>query len=432
MNKILCSLILITSSLLVNAQNVFTLENAIEIALENNNTIKIAKKTSEIAKNNATMGNAGYAPVVTGSGSGNLGVNNSKVQFANAPESTDFPSASSLGYNAGVQVSYTVFGGFGAKYNFSKLKTNRDAASLQERLNIENTLLRVSQLYYSLFQTQINLEIQKRAIDISKERLYRAKVKKEIAGGSRMDYLNAQVDFNTDNVNFINAENNFRNALFNLKQVLNTEDDFTVDTNLVLNKNLNYDELKSAAEENNSSVLNSDYNVKLAQMDSKISRSVLMPRLSVNGSYNFNHSENEASVLVFSENSGVSGNVQLSIPIWDGHKRTKQYQATKTNIAIAELNKLEVESVLNKDLEVAFSNYQNAKAVSNLDKINIETAQVNFERSNEMFKVGQINNTQFRAAQLNLLRVESQASMNRISIKLAEVELMRLSGQLLN
>ena len=432
MNNFTLTIIILFFSFTLKGQINISLEQAVEKALENNNIVKIAKKNTEIAENSATIGNAGLLPTVVGNGNSNVGLNNSKLQFVTAPEPLIIPAARSSGYGTNLQANYILFGGFAAQYNFKRLKLNKDAASIQERVNIESIVMQVAQSYYGVLQSQINLKIQKTALEISKERLIRAQVKNELAGGSKIDFLNAKVDFNTDSISFINAQNNHNNALLKLKQVVNTNESLQIDTTLTLNTNLNLEELKTMAQDNNASLLNSEYNIQLAIMNTKISQSSIIPKLSINGTYNFNHSENEASVVTFSENSGFSGALQLSIPIWDGSKKNIEIQNTKTNLSIAELNKYEAESVLNRDLETAFANYKNAITISNLDKLNIETAELNFERSNELFKVGQINNTDFRTAQLNLLRIKNQASVNKINIKLAEIELLRLSGQLLN
>jgi outer membrane protein len=43
-----------------------TLKDAVEIALKNNYNIKLSQNNKTIAKNNVTLGNAGFLPVVTG------------------------------------------------------------------------------------------------------------------------------------------------------------------------------------------------------------------------------------------------------------------------------------------------------------------------------------------------------------------------------
>ena len=63
---------------------------------------------------------------------------------------------------------------------------------------------------------------------------------------------------------------------------------------------------------------------------------------------------------------------------------------------------------------------------------NIRTANNNFERTKEKFKLGQVTSIEFRQAQLNLLAAELNTSQAKYDAKLAEVLVLQISGELLN
>ena len=60
------------------------------------------------------------------------------------------------------------------------------------------------------------------------------------------------------------------------------------------------------------------------------------------------------------------------------------------------------------------------------------TSENNFERTKEQFKIGQVNSIEFRQAQLNLLNAELSRNQAKYDAKLAELQLLQLSGELLN
>ncbi len=60
----------------------------------------------------------------------------------------------------------------------------------------------------------------------------------------------------------------------------------------------------------------------------------------------------------------------------------------------------------------------------------LAAAQANFDRTQEFFALGQATSIQFRNAQLNLQLVQNQINDLRYDIKLSEMELLHLSGQL--
>ena len=59
------------------------------------------------------------------------------------------------------------------------------------------------------------------------------------------------------------------------------------------------------------------------------------------------------------------------------------------------------------------------------------TAQLNFERTRELFQAGQLTGLQFRQAQLDLANAERQAVVAGFDTKVAELALLRASGGLL-
>ena len=67
-----------------------------------------------------------------------------------------------------------------------------------------------------------------------------------------------------------------------------------------------------------------------------------------------------------------------------------------------------------------------------LEEKNLESAELNFKRTQELFNLGQVTTTQFREAQLNLISARNNISSAKYTAKLLEIELMRLSGQLLS
>ena len=63
-------------SISVKAQEVLTVSEAIELALENNYGIKIASNNNRIAENNTSVLNSGYLPTLTGNAGATYNIDN--------------------------------------------------------------------------------------------------------------------------------------------------------------------------------------------------------------------------------------------------------------------------------------------------------------------------------------------------------------------
>jgi outer membrane protein TolC len=67
-----------------------------------------------------------------------------------------------------------------------------------------------------------------------------------------------------------------------------------------------------------------------------------------------------------------------------------------------------------------------------LESNNIKAAEANLERSGELFKAGQITNTQFREAQLSLAQTSDRISASKVNVLRSELTILRLIGALLS
>src|SRR5680860_1926018 len=84
------------------------------------------------------------------------------------------------------------------------------------------------------------------------------------------------------------------------------------------------------------------------------------------------------------------------------------------------------------DVSNAFETYQNQLFVLQTQEKNLLTNNRNFQRSEEQFKLGQITSIEFRQAQVNLINAKVNRDTAKFDAKLAEINLLQLSGTLLD
>ena len=136
------------------------------------------------------------------------------------------------------------------------------------------------------------------------------------------------------------------------------------------------------------------------------------------------------SVLLSQTNLGLTLGANINIPIYSGGQRKVAVQ----NAEISVLNSLhrqdEARLNLQRDISNAWYTYQSTLRQLELEAKSLESAEENFNRTEDAFGLGQATNLMFRQAQLNLQRVKDRMNDLRFTAKLNEIELMRLSGQL--
>ncbi|WP_334055974.1 TolC family protein [Polaribacter sp. P097] len=424
------------------AQDVLTKERALEITLENNFGIKIAKNNLAIAENNTSIYNSGKLPTATINSGANYSRNNQSLTFTDR-DTGDDSEISGNGvvaktYNASLALNYTIFDGFGRKYNVEQLKQTYNLTELQARETIENTYLQLFTTYFQIARLSENTDNLAEALTISKQRLQRAQYQYDYGQSTKLEFLNAQVDVNNDSIALIAAKQQLNNAKRGLNIILGKETNanFLVETEVEYNNMLSFEELKTKTLQNNSLLKQNEQNIAISEFNVKINKASYMPSLNFNASYGYNRTRNENLINPFGAklitSDGLNAGLNLTWNIFDGG-------STKTRVANAKIaldNQqilLEQQKVnIENNLKNTWENYKNQLFILSAQEQNVQSNQNNFDRTQERFKLGQITSVEFRQAQINLINAKTALNNAKFDAKLIELQLLQLSGDILN
>lgn len=418
-----------------NSQEVLGTEYALKLALEHNYGIKIANNLAELAENNADILNSGYLPTLTGNAGASIDRQNTEGQLANG-DTRIADGAETRRYNASINLNYILFDGLGRMYNYKRLKEEYKLSELDARETVENTVSQLFSIYYTVAQFSENVSVLEQTITISKDRLTRAEYQFDYGQSTKLEVLNAEVDINNDSINLINAKQQLRNAKRDLMVVLGNEMpiEFEVQTDINFLLNLNKQELQSKTQANNIDLLRAKKNISISQFDVKASKAHFLPSVGLQGAYGWNESSNNSPLAFVLQNtsSGVSGGVNLTWNLFDGGTSITRTKNARINLEIQELQKEQLQMDVERNFNNAWEDYQNKLTVLGMQEGNIITASNNFERTQEKFKLGQVNSIEFRQAQINLINAELNRNQAKYQAKVAELEVLRISGELLN
>ena len=427
-------MLLVLVTIQVSAQDVLTKKDAIAIALENNYGVKIANNNVEVAKNNSSIYNTGYLPTVSTSAGANYNNSNQEIERQNG-ESTKINGAETKSYNASINVNYTLFDGLNRKYNYKQLQETYNLSELEARETIENMYLQLFNNYFQIARLSENTSNLDVTLKISKKRLERANHKYDYGQSTKLELLNAQVDVNNDSINLINSRQQFANSKRNLNIILGTQNGiaYNVETEVNFINLMSFEELSSKAKENNILLKQNEKNIAISKFNIKANKAGYLPKAGLTGSYGWNKSQNPATSFLAQLNSiGLNAGLNLSWNIFDGG-------ATKTRVANAKIALENQEILKEQQLETidntiknTYELYQNTLFILEAQKQNEITTQNNFDRTEERYRLGQVSSIEFRQAQINLLNTQNAVSNAKYDAKLIELELLQLTGDLLN
>ena len=428
--SLLFSLLLMTTAMA--QQNVLTMDGAIAIAVKNNHDLRVARNTTRLAELDAGLNNSGYLPTLSAGGSISYSDEVQNVTFSDG-SSTSIEGAVTESYNASITAEYLIFDGMVRKFTQDSNTANFDLKRLQERQQIENTIITIYQNFFNVaFQQQVveNLKVNMKN---SLDRLERTKKNLKYGQGTYLDELNAQVDLNNDSINYREAIRDLNNLKRDLNLVLGREvaTTFTTDTLVTFTEELLELNVLDEAERNNVQMILAEQNILLSEIDIKINRAQFLPKISGSGSYRWNESENPpTSFALNNESYGINLGLNLSWNIFDGRNlaRVKKAKITK---ATREIELEEVKFQLKTDVLNAIETYSLSEYKLNAESKNLETNELNFKRSQKQYNLGQITAIEFRQAQINLFNARNNRAKAKYDLKIAEINLKQLMGALL-
>ncbi len=415
------------------AQTILTKAEAIKTTLANNYDIKVAQNNIAIAKNNTSRELNGYIPTVNANAGLNASLGGSNQKFSTGQENTT-KNAFNWGNNASIAANYNIIDRT-REAVVDQLEAIANLSDLQLRQTIENNLLTVFNNYYEVGRLSQNTAVLEKTIEVSRQRLQRAQYRYDYGQGIRLDVLNAEVDIQRDTINLLNLKNQLSIAKRNLNIAMGTttNTDFMVDTLINYQGDLSLDQLLNDAKSNNVLVHLVNQNLVVSKHDFDIIDATRKPILGANANYNFNFSDNATGSFIDVSNSrGFAAGLTLSWNLYDGGRRQKQAENAQLNIETQQVQKEQILQQIEGDVINAWESYQNALFILQTEEKNLSINQLNFERTAEQFKVGQVNSVEFRQAQLNLLTATTNLNAAKYDAKAIEIVLLQLSGRLMD
>ncbi len=417
----------------LHAQEVLTLEDAIRIGLENNHDILIAENDREVLSNNAGFSKYSFLPTLDANATKNYDVENFEQQFLDG-EPRSGNNAKSNQLSAAIDLEWTIFDGLGMFITYEKVREISKYGEYDLKATIESGIAEISRSYYQIILEQERINVLKNTLELSEKRREIAQAIFEVGRSSKLEYLAAQVDYNADVSALVAQEELLANAKVNLNRVLGrpADIDFQVDDLIQPDENLQLEDLKEKALAANPNLRAATILKKVAEYETREIRAERFPEVGLYAGYGYNKIEAQSGFLRSNISDGYYYGLNASINIFNGLDISRRAQNAKINEETAEITTSQMETDLLASLQNAFNAYSNAIRLVKLESENFKIAQESEDIAYDRYKLGNANFLELREAQRNAVEAESRLLNAEYNIKIAEIELLRLSGQLLD
>ncbi|MEM7550743.1 MAG: TolC family protein [Bacteroidota bacterium] len=420
------------SALSAQEKNKLSLTDAISIALEENFQIRLADNQREIASNNNTLGNAGFLPTLDVTGTANITVENTTNTPFNGEEET-IDGARTEFYNARANLSWTLFDGTRMFVTKDRLEQVEILNDIRLKNQIEITLAQVMITYEQAVLENERLKLFESSLEFSEERLRIIQQKYEAGKASKLEFLQAKVDFNSDRSSLVTQQEIFQNRQLNLLELLASEDypNYELDSLSSLDTTLIYEELLNQLEVSNLSLEEQRFQQSVAELESKERLAERWPIIDFNLGYDYTQLEAQVGFFSTRQSSGLNYGLSARANIFNGFNQQREIQNARLFEETSKLNYEATRNQLTTRLRAAYITYSNNLNLLNLETENLEVARENSQIALDRFRIGVTDALEIREAQLNLVNSEIRFLEAHIVAKVAEIELKRLSGSLL-
>ena len=430
----LSALLLTIAPRIHSQENINTLKSCLERGLENNYSLRIVRNNEEIATNNSTWANAGLLPNVDLSAGYNTTLDNSDVTAREDGTVTKQRNITDNTFRAGVDLQWMIFDGFKMQADYNRLRELKLQSQTQTRIAVEDFIAQFAAEYYNFVQQRARLRNLNYAVKLSKERLRIVHERYVIGDNSRLDLLQARVDFNADSAESVKQHELLATSRIRLHELMadrNVDILFTVaDTAVEVDRSLNFDKLWESTMQNNASLLIATQNKKIAELDLQSVRSRDYPYLSLNAGYGYTHYKYEVGTTDKRKEWGADLGLTLGFKLFNG-KRSKERRNAKLTINNAELQQQDLELSLYADLSDLWQAYENNIRLLTLERQNVFAARENYEIAHERYLLGDLSGIEMREAQKSLLDAEERILVAEYNTKLCEISLLQLSGNIM-
>lgn len=432
---LLVILLIFSGNLTVKSQEMMNLSRAIEIGLENNYNLKIADNLQIVAENNNTLGNAGFMPSLDLTGRKNWSSENVNLEIATADGS--FPIernwAKSNNFNVSADMVWTIFNGMAMFATQEKLDVLDQYGALNKESVLENTIALISSTYYRVILEEAKLNVLQNTIKLSQERKDIAETKYQVGKASKLEFLAAQVDFNSDLSALIRQREILRQTQIEFNRILARDllVEFETKDSIIIGEELDQESLLAALDQQNPQLLMMMANKNIAYYEQQEIAGERLPEVFITVGYAYSTLNREAGQLKSSQSDGLNYGLGGSWNIFDGFNTNRRIQNAKIEVLNRDLEIQQLRIDLKADLHKVYITYQNSRELYALEQENFAVARENSEIALDRYRLGNTNALELREAQQNFVDAESRRLNAAYAIKVAEIELLRLSGKVL-
>ena len=408
-----------------------TLDKALEIALDENPTIKVAAE--EIALKKVASKEAWQSLLPEASLNGSLDHTIKAAEMKLNDMSFKMGQDGTNTANAGLSINLPLFAP--AVYRaMSMTKTDIELAVEKSRASELDLINQVTKAYYQLMLAQDSYEVLQGSYKLAEDNFNVVNAKYQQGAVSEFDKISAEVQMRSIKPNVISAANAVTLAKLQLKVLMG----ITADVDIKTDDNLtNYESMLFANQlkeedmslENNTTMKQFELNMKLLEKNVKSLKTNFMPTLSMSFSYQYQSLYNpNINFFDYTWSNSSSLMFNLSIPLYRASNFTK-VKSARIQMRQLDWNRIDTERKLN----MQGGSYRNNMTASSeqvvSNKENVMQAEKAVQIAGKRYEVGKGTVLELNSSQVSLTQAQLTYNQSIYDYLVSKADLDQVLGK---
>ena len=418
MKKVLLLIGVMMLTVSASAQKLWTLQECIDYAMENNITLQKSKLQKSTATETLKGSKAALLPTVTASTNQTLGYQPWKdTGMAYVSNGTVNTKVDKTSYNGSYSVNgqWTVWNG---NRNFNNIKRDRlaeEEAELSAQETANSIQERIAQLYAQILYLAENVTVNEQMLETSKKNEDRGREMLEVGKMSKADLAQLSAQRANDEYSIVEAKSQLMNYELQLKQLLEITDEERfqvaipkIGDDQILAEIPAMQTVYEMALVNRPEINRYQLAINRSDVNLSIAKAGWMPTVNLTGGVttSTNSLSGTGWGSQFKSNVNTSLGLGVTMPIYDGRSTKTSVNKAKIQQLQARLDLQDMQKDLYSDIQSywlnAWTNQEKYKAASS----SVESAQQSYDLLSEQFRLGLKNIVELMSGKDKLLEAQ--------------------------
>ena len=412
-------LLVMSPLLLFSQQKVWTLEECIGHALENNIQIKQQEITTQYQASALELSKMSLLPTLNGSASHNYSFG--RALDETTYEFTNNQTVQSNNFNAATGV--TLFRGL-VNYNTIRRNQYQLLASEQDLEGFKDDIsLNIALAYLQILLNSELVTATMSQVELTKQQIERTQKLVDAGSLARGNLLDIEAQAAREELQLVNLQNQLTMSYLTLAQMLElpSVEDFAISIPAITIDPVSVTGdpagIFSIAEKSRPEILGAEYRLKGAEYDLSIAKGGRSPRLSLGASIGTAYSDNRINPLTlepYSFRSQLNDNLNygvgfsLNIPIFNGWQVNTNISNSKLGIQNSKYTLEATKKQLYKNIQQAFTDANGALKKYSASKKAVESMEEAFRYAEQKLKEGMVTAVEYNQSKTQLLNAQSE------------------------